>query len=141
MSNNRLFGAATLALASALAVSHASAQEATFKLPVSAHFGNAMLQPGEYRMTVPSPVKSIYVIYLSGGGKVQATLPAVIDTQELSDRSYLELENVGGTYFVRKYISGVTGKAYTFSIPKAARRQTVANTPVTTVAVTGGAAN
>jgi hypothetical protein len=141
MSNNRLFGAATLAFALTLAVSHASANEATFKLPVSAHFGNAMLQPGEYRMTISSPVTSINVIYLYGGGKVQATLPALTDTQELSDRSYLQLANVGGTYFVTKYISGVNGKTYTFDIPKAARRQTVASTPATTVAVTGGAAN
>jgi len=141
MSNNRLFGAATLAFGLALAVSHASANEATFKLPVLAHFGNAILPPGEYRMTVPSPITPINVIYLHGDGKVQATLPALTDTQELSDRSYLQLVNVGGTYFVAKYISGVSGKTYTFSIPKAARRQTVASTPATTVAVTGGAAN
>ncbi|MBV9294635.1 MAG: hypothetical protein JO145_03615 [Acidobacteriaceae bacterium] len=141
MSNNRLFGAATLALALALTVSHASADEVTFKLPVSAHFGNATLQPGYYRMTLPTPITPINAIYLYGGGKVQATLPAIIDTQELSDRSYLELVNVGGTYFAKKFISGVTGTTYTFSIPKAARRQTVANTPVTMVAVTGGAAN
>ena len=35
-----------------------------------------------------------------------------------SNRSYLQLVNVNGTYFVRKYTSGITGRLLMFSVPK-----------------------
>jgi hypothetical protein len=140
-SRKHLFTLLTLAAALVLTVSQASAQRATFTLPFEARIGNATLQPGEYRMTVPSATSAIRVVYLYSNGKVQATLPAAIDAYADSGQSYLELVNVGGTYFVKKFVSSARGATYNFYVPKAARREILANTRATTIPVTSGAAN
>jgi hypothetical protein len=57
--------------------------------------------------------------------------------QEDSDRSYLVLVSVGGTYFVREYNSGPTGKRYTFGVPKLAPKARTASA-TTSVPVTRG---
>lgn len=137
----RLFTFATVAAALVLAVSHASAQRATFTLPFQVHIGNATLQPGEYRMNAPSATSPVQVLYLYSEGKVQAALPATIAANADSSQSYLELVNVGGTYFVKKFVSGATATTYTFGLPKIPRREILANTRVTSIPVTGGAAN
>jgi hypothetical protein len=131
----------TLAAALVLVASHASAQRATFTLPFQAHMGNVTLQPGEYRMSMPSATSVVRVIYLYSDGKVQAALPAAIDAFADSGRGYLELVNVSGTYFVKRLVSGVTATTYTFDIPKTARHEILANTRATSIPVTGGAAN
>ena len=137
----RLLTFGTFAAALVLALSHASAQRATFTLPFQVHMGNATLQPGEYRMSAPSATSSVRVIYLYSNGKVQAAMPATIDAYADSGNSYFELVNVGGTYFVKKFVSGVTETTYTFGLPKIGRREIVANTRVTSIPVAGGAAN
>ena len=131
----------TFAAALVFTVSHASAQRATFTLPFQVHIGNVILQPGEYRLNAPSATSAIRVIYFYGNGKVQAALPAAIDAYADPGESHLELVNVGGSYFVRKFVSGVTEKTYTFGVPKAARREILANTRATSIPVSGGAAN
>lgn len=136
-----LFIFGTFAAALVLTVSEASAQPATFTLPFQAHFGNVTLPPGEYHMAMPTATSSIRAIYLYGNGKVQATLPAAIDAYADSGDSHLEIVNIDGTYFVKRFVSGVTGTTYTFHLPKAVRREIFANTRATTVAVTGGAVN
>lgn len=129
------FGA--LAVALALTVSHASAQRAVFTLAVQAHVGNVTLQPGKYRIQVPSAASPVRVVYLRGDNKVEATLPSIIDYHDKSAQSYLELVNVDGTYFVDKFVSGSTGATYRFVLPKNASTEK----RVTYVPVIGGAAN
>ena len=141
INKSHLFGAATLAIALSLAASPVSAHEATFQLPFPVQLGNNVLQPGEYRMTMPSLPSPVGAIYLYGAGKVRVTVPITVGTQQETDRSYLELVNVGGTYFVRQFVSGELGKTYTFGVPKMVRHEVLANSTSTTVAVTGGAAN
>jgi hypothetical protein len=139
--NNRLFSVAVLGLALGLAGSTAVAQYATFTLPYAVHVGKATLQPGDYRITLPSSTSVIGAVYLYGNGTVQAALPSSIEYWAPSSDSYLELVNAGGTYFVHKFSSGATGKTYTFPVPKAAQRQVLANTRATTISVTGGTSN
>jgi hypothetical protein len=141
--NHRLFSVVILGLAVGCAATQMKAQggHATFNLAFPVHVGNVTLQPGEYRVSVPSASSPIRALYLYGDGKVQAALPSTIGSQAFSDRSYLELINIGGVYFAHKYTSGVTGMEYTFDIPKKFRREIVANARATSVAVSGGAAN
>lgn len=113
--------AAGFAMALTLIAAPLKAQQGKFTLPVEAHWGNAVLEPGDYRISGPAPTSTIGVIYIYGGGKAQMALPAVSDTQKLSGHSYLRLINVGGTYVVREFNSGYTGHSYTFGIPKTLR--------------------
>jgi len=92
-------------------------------------------------METPSAMLVIRVIYLYSNGKVQATLPATMYTSADSGQSYLEVVNVSGTYFVKKFVSGATATTYTFSIPKAIPREILAKTRVTSIPITGAAAN
>lgn len=109
----------TLAAALLLAASHASAQQSTFSLPFQAQIGGAKLRPGTYRMHLPTPTTSVRVVYLDGDNKVQAVLPRSIDyDRDASGRSYLELVNIRGMYFVEKFVSGLSGATCRFAVPK-----------------------
>lgn len=136
--NHSVFRAAGIAIALALS---ALAGQGSFTLPVVAHLGNATLSPGDYRIITSEPIGGVYVVYLYGNGKLQATLPLGVGSQPEPDRSYLELVNVGGTYFVRKYNAGVAGRAFTFNIPKKARHQAIANVRATSLPVNTGEVN
>ena len=138
---NRVFRFAGLGIALAMSASLALAGQGTFTLPVEAHLGNVTLTPGDYRIITPEAVGGVNVVYVYGNGKLQATLPLGVGARPEPDRSYLELVDVGGNYFVRKYNAGVAGRAYTFDIPKKFRHEAVANIRVTSVPVHGGDVN
>jgi hypothetical protein len=135
---NSVFRAAGIGIALAFS---ALAGQGSFTLPVVAHLGNVTLNPGDYRIITPEPIGGVYVVYIYGNGKLQAALPLGVGTQPERDRSYLELVDVGGTYFVRKYNAGVAGRAFTFNIPKKVRHQAVANVRATSLPVNTGEVN
>lgn len=137
---NRVFRAAGFGMGLILTASVALASEATFQLPVETHFGNVTLSPGEYRLMTPTATSTINVVYLYGNGKLQATLPLNVGTHA-EPGSYLELVNVGGTYFAQKYNAGVAGKTFTFFIPKRARQEALANVRVASLPVHSGEGN
>lgn len=112
---------AGLAMAISLIASPLNAQQGRFNLPVEAHWGRAVLQPGAYRLSGPSATSVIGVLYIYGNGKTQMAVPAMTEIGNASDHSYLKLVNVGGAYVVREFVSGTTGKSYTFGIPKTLR--------------------
>jgi hypothetical protein len=63
-------------------------------------------------------------------------LPQSIDLpQGHLDRSSLELINVNGAYFVRRYKSALTGQVFTFSVPKATSETEMASATMTAVPV------
>jgi len=138
---NRVFRAAGLGIAIALSASLALASQGSFTLPVVAHLGNATLNPGDYQIITPEAVGGVDVVYVYGNGKLQATLPLYAGPQPETGRSYLELVNVGGTYFVRKYNAGMSGQEFTFDIPKKVRHEAVANVRVTSLPVHAGEGN
>jgi hypothetical protein len=138
---NRVFRIAGVGMAMAMSTSLALAGQGTFTLPVVAHVGNVTLNPGDYRIITPEATAGVNVVYVYGNGKLQATLPLGVTTQAEPAHSYLELVDIGGTYFVRKYNAGVAGRAFTFDIPKKFRHQAVASVRATSVPVQSGEAN
>jgi hypothetical protein len=117
----RALTVAGFAIALALVASPLNAQQGKFTLPVEAHWGNAVLSPGSYRLSGPSPTSTMGVIYIYGDKKAQMALPVVATPQDLSNHSYLRLVNVNGTYVIREFSSGLTGRSYLFGIPKTLR--------------------
>ena len=117
----RNLGIAGLAAAISLIASPLNAQQGKFNLPVEAHWGNAVLSPGAYRLSGPSVTSPIGVLYISGNGKTQMAVPNMTEWGKDSNRSYLKLVNVDGAYVVREFVSGTTGRNYTFGIPKTLR--------------------
>jgi hypothetical protein len=109
-------------LASVLSVGSSFAEQlVNFHLPVPVKWGNTILEPGDYRMEIPSSSLGLPSVNMKNAKRSVMVLPLMTsssDSSKLSNRSYLQLVNVNGTYFVRKYTSGVTGRTLTFAIPK-----------------------
>ena len=109
-------------LASVLSVGTGYAQQLVkFHLPVPVKWGNTTMEPGDYKMEVPSSAVCVQSVCMKNAQRAVVVLP-LARTEEnqakLSDKSYLQLLNVNGTYFVRKFTSGVTGRTILFSVPK-----------------------
>ena len=135
--NNRVFRMAAMGFGLALTASLALAGQGTFTLPVEAHIGTITLSPGDYRIITPGSTSTLNVVYLYGNGKLQATLPLIVGTVPDQGRSYLELVNAGGVYFVRKYNAPIAGKEFTFEIPKKYRHGAVTDLRATSLPVSG----
>ena len=96
----------------------AQAQQAslgTFTLPVAAHFGSVVLQPGEYRI---SALAGTSFIRVAGEGGIATILATSIDPQAGRDHGKLTLANVNGTFALQRFESGVTGTRFDFDIAK-----------------------
>ncbi len=117
----RILSIAGLATAISLIAAPLNAQQGRFNLPYEVHWGNAVLSPGAYRLSGPSVTSPIGILYISGNGQTQMAVPAVTEFGKDSNHSYLKLVNVGGQYVVREFVSGATGRSYTFGIPKTLR--------------------
>ena len=110
------------ALAIGVTATVANAQQGTFDLPVSAHWGTAVLAAGKHTVRVPIPIGQTYV-YLesSNGSKTQIAVPTTIERTASENRCYLHLTKVNGEYYVDEYRLGVSGNNFFFPKPKAAR--------------------
>lgn len=125
-----------LSSALTLGAAKGNAQQASFHLPVQVRWNSAVLQPGDYRLVSPNIGAHAPGFTIRGDHNAIFALPIVADMQASSNSSYLVLQQVDGTYFVTKYCSGPTGKTYVFPVPKEARRQSIAKSGTTVVAVT-----
>jgi hypothetical protein len=140
LSASNLLTITLLSSALTLGAVKGNAQQASFHLPVEAHWNSAVLEPGDYRLTSPELGVHSPAFTVRGDGGAVYALPLVADMQPTSKSSYLVLQKVNGSYYVTKYSSGATGKAYLFPLPKEARHQSIANSGTTTiVAVTSAA--
>jgi hypothetical protein len=129
--SSRIVGLAALAVGLGLTVTPASAQQATFHLPFVAHWGSMVLEPGDYKLSAPVEWSAIHLIQVSQRGHSSRMLPQSIDLPHSHlDRSSLELVNVNGAYFVRRYKSALTGQIFTFPVPKAARETEIASAAI-----------
>lgn len=135
--SNRILGLAALAVGLGLTAQRASAQEAaTFHLPFAAHWGPIVLESGDYKLSAPSGQSGNHLIYISQPGHSRMVLAQSTETQPRHfDRSSLELVNVNGAYFVRRYRSAVNGQVFTFPVPKGTPETEVASATVTSVPV------
>jgi hypothetical protein len=103
------------------------AEQARFHLSTPAHWGEVVLPPGDYEVLLPAPAVGRTAFRIEGAGKSMYEFPLTTDkSQNYSASSYLKLEEIDGSYFVREYSSGPTGRTFTFSIPKQTRHQEMA---------------
>ena len=132
------------ALVAGLGASQANAQDlrGTFTLPYQAHWGNIVLEPGQYVLRLSAGALTAPVIHITGQGKNVMILAPKSATAE-SERGYLRVENVGQTHVVREFNSGIGGQLFTFSVPKSVKNQiaVASNAPDTTVAVASSGGN
>ncbi|MGI9073624.1 MAG: hypothetical protein ACR2JB_20465 [Bryobacteraceae bacterium] len=112
------------ALAVGLTASQANAQspKGTFNLPFQAYWGNAVLEPGKYTISLPTEASNSPIMYLSGQGRTIMVLLGMSGRTE-SDRSYLRVENIGQAHVVRELTYGPTGRLIRFLVPKSVRNQ------------------
>ena len=127
---------AAVAVGLGLTATPASAQQATFHLPFAAHWGSIVLESGDYKLSDPPGQLGSHLIYVSQPGHSKMVLAQSIEIQPRHfDGSSLELANVNGAYFVKKYRSALTGQVFTFSVPKASPETEMASAAVTSVPV------
>lgn len=100
-----------------------AAEHASFHLPVTAHWGQVVLEPGDYKMILPEPSTGQMEFVVRGAGTAVYESPLVATTQDVSNSSYLKLREIDGNYFIREFTSGPTGETFTFPIPKRSHRQ------------------
>jgi hypothetical protein len=134
--STRAFSLIAIAVGLGLTSIKASAQQATFHLPFEAHWGRAVLEPGDYKLSLPAGESPNHLIHLSGAGKGSMFVPQVTETMQLPlHRSYLRLVNVKGEYFVREYSYAPTNQVFTFGVPKVGRETTIASASTTSIPV------
>jgi hypothetical protein len=122
---NRTFSLVLLAGALSIGASLANAQgtyRATFNLPVAAHWGLAVLQPGQYTVSLDQGYMPS-IIHVQGQGRVAAVLAGPVTGMSTAGPSRLKLVNVNGTYVVKQFDAGLVGKSFAFAVPKALRNR------------------
>lgn len=100
------------------------AEHGTFHLPMEAHWGKTVLQPGDYKVILPAPSLGEFDLRVECAGKIVYRTAARPDAQPLSNSSSLKLTNINGQYVVTEFSSGATGQVFEFPLPKASRRLT-----------------
>ena len=111
------------------------AVKGTFTLPFEVHWGVAVLEPGEYTLSLPAAYTNLPVMYVSKQGKtVYITLGPGRSTAEPGP-SYLRVENTGGMHIIRQFNSAVTGDLISFPVPKSVKNALIARNQSTTVPV------
>ncbi len=118
--SSRLFSFAAVAALAGAGIMQ-GAQQGTFHLSNPAYWGQALLQPGDYKILLPDPSLEQRQLRVVGADRTVFELPLTTYYGDLSSRSYLKLSEIDGNYFVREFTSGNTGKKFTFSVPKSAR--------------------
>ena len=117
-----IFGITAIAALACTGIMQAE-QHGTFHLTTEVHWGKTVLEPGNYRMVLPDPSLRQFPFRIEGASQMIFELPIVTDFQPYSNSSSLKLVEVDGSYFVREFSSGATGKTFTFSVPRANRRE------------------
>jgi hypothetical protein len=118
--SNRVIRLFAFAIGLSVTAMHLSAQQGTFNLPVRAHWGTAVLEPGQHRVLSP-PALGQPILYLFSEHSRQMTLPMITAIVN-ADRSYLHLTRVNGEYYIDAYQSAANGKRYSFAKPKSERK-------------------
>jgi len=116
-------------------------QQATFHLPVTATWGRAVLQPGDYRVSVPDLSYGLPEFLLNGESTKVFILPMCASVDAFRnprvERSYLKLVNVDGMYYVENYESGSRGTEFSFKVPKPGHHVQMSKQEVVNVGVAG----
>lgn len=135
---NRIFSRAFLTILIAGAAATASAQQATFHLPVEAKWGALVLPPGDYKVQLPEPALGTHTVTVQGpavGFIVVLTTDAYGDRIAAPDSDYLQLVKVGDTYYVTKYEEASRDTTLYFKAPKPTREERMASLNVINIRV------
>lgn len=112
-----IFGFAGIAAYLGLAATSASAQQATFTLPVEAHWGRIVLEPGDYKVRFPDATRQ-RILSVTGNGKTVNILLQGSETQHEGEKAHLLLVEVDGQERVASITAADGEKAFTFALPK-----------------------
>jgi len=67
-------------------------------------------------------ISGVPVMHLSGEG-VNASFLAIATPTHESGRNYLDIANIGGTYFIRAFDSGLLGESFSFGVTKSVKNK------------------
>jgi hypothetical protein len=118
--SSRLFSFAAIAALAGAGLMQ-GAQQGTFHLSTAAYWGQALLQPGDYRILLPDPSLEQVQLRIVGPERTVFALPLTTYYEDNESSSYLKLSQIDGNYFIREFTSGYSGKKFTFSVPKRSR--------------------
>lgn len=135
LSINRILNIAALTVFASTGLMQA-AEQATFHLSVPAHWGLTELQPGDYKMSLPSLSAGKSTFQVMGADRSFFEMPLVTTINNVSDSSFLKLVSIDGSYFVREFSSGPKGEVFTFPVPKPTHHQEMARGGSSVMAVT-----
>lgn len=117
-------GLALAALALGLTTARASAEpvlKGTFDLPTAAYWGETLLQPGQYSISMSTDAATTLPIFHVAGEGLTKTFLAIATPEVESKRNILEIANVDGTYVVQSFDAGVIGESFAFGVTKAVK--------------------
>jgi len=118
--NFRLFVLLALALlVASLAPTSASAQDfkGTFTLPVETAWGQTVLPPGTYSVTLSSLAYPSFA-KIDGEGAHFLVMPSGVDTGKASDSNKLVIARSSGRARIRSLSIGALGMAFQYPAPK-----------------------
>jgi hypothetical protein len=125
---NMTISFALAALALGMTTTIASAQpvlQGWFDLPGAVYFGDTLLQPGHYSISMSTEVRDFAFtqkIRVSGEG-VSKTFLAISKPTPESGRNCLRIAGIDGTYVVSSFDTGVLGRSYAFGLTKNVRNK------------------
>jgi hypothetical protein len=113
-----------IALASAaIAFPQDYSSHASFSLPYAARWNSVLLQPGEYKLSIPAATSLPQVVKLVKDGQVICLLPAVESASTPSDASELKLKKVGKVAWVTDLDLAAASKSFHFAAPKVVKEE------------------
>ena len=133
---NRMARFSIIAIGLGLTALTLNAQQGDFNLPVQAHWGPAVLQPGEHTVRVPYKTGQA-LVSLTTNGDTQMAMPLTAELIPQSNRNYLHLVKINGQYYVDVFQSGMTGKRYIFPKPKTGHGHSAPEEEAALISVTG----
>ena len=112
-----LAGAAVAALfVTSLPANAQQLYKATFTLPFEAQWGNVVVEPGNYTITLEEALGQ-KLIRLHGPGDL-AMLAAPGEPAPFTDNGSLTFVNVNGVQVLSKFQPGLLGQSFMFAVPK-----------------------
>jgi hypothetical protein len=113
-------GLLALAIVLVAAAVPANAQQlykATFNLPFEAQWGNTVVEPGEYTVTVEDAIGQ-KVIRLHGHGDL-AMFAGAAHSEPIGENGKLVFVNVNGLYTLKAFSAAAIGESFIFPVQKA----------------------
>jgi len=125
-----LLALAIVLVAAAVPANAQQVYKATFNLPFEAQWGNTVVEPGDYTITVEEALGQ-KVIRLHGGQGDLAIFAGPVISEPMGDNGKLVFVNVKGLYTLKAFNAAAIGQSFIFPVQKA--RGERASQQVTTI--------